>query len=308
MKKAVFEEKLIIKCGRHRTHIKDNLVPVVNRNPNKPIQKRLIGKSKYEESNYKKRNIIRKCVIQQMCYNSFELEKMSFVTFTFDPKKADEHVVKDLNYVQNQFRKFIRRMNYQYDDFEYVTVFARQKKGNWHFHMICNIDGSISENELVELWRYGSVEIILLEDKGNLDKRIRYMQNNMLGVKNELKGKKGYLASKNAKADKIIDLNKLCEENPEEVEKIANKIMQSLRVNKMYNVDKEIGIMKQYKNDNSDEVESYVEFGEKLTKELIDKGYTHLKYKQEVYSVDAVFAEYFPPIKTATLKTKKTKK
>lgn len=102
---------------------------------------------------------------------------------------------KKLAYCNKLFKQFIQRMKYRFPLFNYVAVMARQDNGNWHYHMICNLN-FVPFDELRTIWRNGAVYFRSFKQTGmnGLWKSIRYLQKSMGSA--ELKGAKGYLCSK----------------------------------------------------------------------------------------------------------------
>lgn len=113
---------------------------------------------------------------------------------SIDSENNDERY-HDLKTCNKEFKKYIQKMNYRYDNFKYVAVMARQENGNWHYHMICNIV-FIDFNELKQVWGLGGVNIQKISSKTQLNKVMNYSCKNMNNAKLDIKGEKGYLASK----------------------------------------------------------------------------------------------------------------
>lgn len=110
----------------------------------------------------------------------------------YDPEREK---YRNLSYCNKLFKQFIQRMKYRFPLFRYVGVMAQQDNGNWHYHLICNLN-YIPFNELRAIWGNGAVYFrsFKLTGLGGLWKSIRYLQKNMRSA--ELKGEKGYLSSK----------------------------------------------------------------------------------------------------------------
>ncbi|MDD4752923.1 MAG: hypothetical protein PHT78_06690 [Desulfitobacteriaceae bacterium] len=190
----------------------------------------------YHTKNYKQRKKNRKETFKDLIENNFQYQKSLFITLTFDPSIGTEivsepiilppelepyHIEIDLLKIQNElfspdyketktispkfqdlsachaeFKKFIQRMNYRYDNFKYVAVFSKQANtGVWHYHMICNLK-FIRFDELKEIWGLGSTYIRSMKSKGAMYKTINYCIKNMVAYSDNLKGEKGYLASR----------------------------------------------------------------------------------------------------------------
>ncbi len=301
MLKAEMISTLKLRIGRYHTVALDcEKVPIVQRSTNQRSEKKTKGK--YEVFNYKKRMKKRIREIKEICENNFQIGKMSSITFTFDPNTDEGKNFTDLETAHKEFDKFIKRMNHHFDDFIYVATFSRQQNGNWHYHMLCNIDETITEKEIKDIWENGIITKKIVDSKKYFKNSTNYLVKNMNSVCNELKGRKGYKCSRNAQTDIVIDLGKLDEQTAYE---ISEKIMQSKKVRELYQTDKEIGIKKQYIDEDTGEAEEFVDFNTELTEELKNKGYDKLILKSTAYSIDYRFTEMFPPLKIASRKNKK---
>ena len=304
MLKAELKNLMKLTIGRNHTGIKDSTVPVVYRNPNKKKCKSGSGKSKYETSNYNKRMRTRRSEIRQICYNNFQIGKMSSITLTFDPN-IDEINMTDLDATHKEFDKFIKRMNHHFDDFIYIATFSRQCNGNWHYHIICNIDDTISEQEIQKIWSMGMIKKKIIDDEKYFKNGMNYLIKNLDSIRDELKGRSGYKRSRNAMTDIVIDLDKADEQTADE---LCEKIMQSQKVWITYQTEKSIGIMKRYIDEYTGETSEFVDFDRELSDELKNKGYESLKIKSTSYSIDYRFIELLPPLKIAVRKKQTTPK
>ncbi len=135
----------------------------------------------------------------------FDLVKIS--NDLFSPKTtADENnssieaeftggIYSDLKTCNKEFKKFIQKMNYRYENFKYVAAVGRQDNGNWHYHVVCNLS-YIDFNELKKIWGLGGAFIGKIRSNAQLCKATSYVGKNMHNARLELKGQKGYLASK----------------------------------------------------------------------------------------------------------------
>lgn len=142
----------------------------------------------------------RKAVMRAINSNS-DMDK--FLTLTF------EENVTDLNYTNNEFKKFIKRINYQVFNskkslLKYVAVIEFQKRGAVHYHVICNLP-YIDSLELSKAWGHGFIRINRI--KGNKNRFgseecdnvgayvCKYMTKDNDDVR--LKERKSYLMSRN---------------------------------------------------------------------------------------------------------------
>lgn len=151
-----------------------------------------------------------------------------FITLTFDPKKVEnEKDLYSLDYVDAEFKKFIKRFNYKFDTkLKYIAVRETHKSGRLHFHMICDWKYEFTSEDQVkhferylgtEVWKHGFVDIKSIDHVDNVGAYlIKYMTKNL--AIDLFKGKKVYLCSKGLKrpmeyrgleAQTIIDYYKL---------------------------------------------------------------------------------------------------
>jgi len=116
--------------------------------------------------------------------------------------------IQDMNKANNEFKKFIQRLKYNYGDFRYLVVVEFQKRGAIHYHMLSDF-GYIEQCDLEKIWSNGFVWIndLLKSNKGkpvdNVGAYIvKYMNKNIIDKR--LMGKKAYFTSKNLKRPEII--------------------------------------------------------------------------------------------------------
>ena len=126
-----------------------------------------------------------------------------FLTLTFE-----ENVV-DLNYSNNEFKKWIKRVNYQVfktkkSEMKYVGVIEFQKRGAVHYHVLCNLP-YIDVNSLAKIWGHGFIKLNKIKgDKerfgsSECDNVGAYVCKYMTKDNDDerLKGRKSYLMSQN---------------------------------------------------------------------------------------------------------------
>ena len=99
-------------------------------------------------------NRARKIVIRTINSNPC-LDK--FLTLTF------EENITDLDYSNNEFKKWIDRVNYKVFKtkkrvMKYVAVIEFQKRGAIHYHVLCNLP-YIDSNELAKVWGHGFIRL-----------------------------------------------------------------------------------------------------------------------------------------------------
>lgn len=179
-----------------------NPPPSENADKDKPNENQIVSKSsakkndgKYAKYNYAKRVKKRRSTFRTLAYINFRTPNVQFVTLTFDTRIFDN--ANDLQTCHKAFQKFIKRIRHQYDDFRYLAVFSRQTNKNWHYHMICNFDETVSGKTIHDLWTYGIVHNTVLTKYDEFDTKVSYCIDNMESVSwDELQGEKGYLNSK----------------------------------------------------------------------------------------------------------------
>jgi len=139
--------------------------------------------------------------VRRLALANFD-EHSRFFTATF----ADN--IKDMDFANNEFKKFIKRIKYQYGNFKYLVVIQFQKRGAIHYHMLADF-AYIEQSELEKTWGNGWVWIndLLHSNKGkpvdNVGAYIvKYMNKN--NIDKRLMGKKAYFTSKNLKRPEII--------------------------------------------------------------------------------------------------------
>lgn len=148
-------------------------------------------------------------------------EESLFITLTFAEN------VQDIDFSDNEFKKFIQRCKYKYGPFDYIAVREFQKRGAIHYHMICNMSlGDVEGFEVLErdfglndaveaeevkrtgkrnqnhLWGFGWVDIQRLNKTKKEGKNVdnvgayltKYMTKDISHFK--LKGKKVFLPSR----------------------------------------------------------------------------------------------------------------
>lgn len=128
-----------------------------------------------------------------------------FLTLTFDPKRFNDSDLRDINFVDDEFKKFMKRFNYRTKQkIKYIAVREFHRSGRLHLHMICDWDKKIldeNENRKLErwlglkVWQNGFVDIKTLDSVDNVGAYlIKYMTKNI--AVEFFKGKKIYLSSR----------------------------------------------------------------------------------------------------------------
>ncbi len=119
-----------------------------------------------------------------------------FFTLTF------ENNVRDLDFANNEFNKFIKRLNrylakIRKPKVEYIAVPEFQKRGAVHYHLLCNLP-YISANKLAEIWGLGFVKINKIDEVDNVGAYVsKYMSKDNDDTR--LVGRRSYFVSQGLK-------------------------------------------------------------------------------------------------------------
>ncbi len=142
------------------------------------------------------------CLNAEVFSQHYAPEKSTDVVKIHDPNALQATQLSDCN---KRFKQFIQRIKYHYPLFKYVAVVARQESGNWHYHLVCNMN-FIPFDELHRLWGNGAVYFRAVKKDGlvGLWKAIRYLQKNLKTAHFDLKNENGYLASKGLERDQVF--------------------------------------------------------------------------------------------------------
>lgn len=91
--------------------------------------------------------------------------KCRWVTITYAENMTDTgRLYKDVE-------KFIKRLRYQYGQFEYINIAEPQGRGAWHVHSILIFPTRapfIDNKDMSSIWGYGTTDTQKLEDNDNL--------------------------------------------------------------------------------------------------------------------------------------------
>lgn len=150
---------------------------------------------KTKENNYNKTQIRRRELIRRLACINFNNKYDKFLTLTFKDN------VQDLSFAHNEFKKFIKRLEYRENKkIKYLAVIEFQDtygRGAIHYHCLLDIS-YIPQAELQTIWGLGIVNIQAIENVDNLGAYlIKYMTKDSNDIR--LRGKKGYLMSRNLK-------------------------------------------------------------------------------------------------------------
>lgn len=298
-----------LKIGRKRTHVTtyENMAlqttsPIKKDKPQKI--KRSIP-SDYAKFNYYNRMKKRRQEIREICWNNFDLPDVVMLTLTFDQKSNIEKNFAQLEDAHREFKKFIQRVNSHYENFRYLATFSRQNNGNWHYHVMCNFQHSITNGEITNLWKNGITYITYINTREKYNSAVQYLTCNMDESAGALKGKHGYICSRSVERD--IQLVSWREEQLNEFEKAFEKVKQEKRTI-LYETRNSLGVKGTRMNEETGEAFEVHLQDRELTPALKDAGYeqwetvyTHLKSLAD-------FSDMFEPLKPATLRPKKFKR
>ena len=87
-----------------------------------------------------------------------------FLTLTFRDN------VQDLDYANNEFKKFIKRLNYHYGiKVKYSVVIEFQQRGAIHYHVILyNLVQKVDVGTMEDIWRHGFIKINSIDNVDNV--------------------------------------------------------------------------------------------------------------------------------------------
>lgn len=238
-----------------------------NTNRKKNIRKNTLESRNRSNSRAKRR-------INELIHANFSVG-FSFVTLTFREN------IQDISLSNAIFSNFIRRLKYYLKcktdlaySFKYICTIETQKRGAFHYHIICNLPHPVSFSEIISLWnkaidsnicinkKGGTVKIQYIEPDEKLEelsKVSHYISKYMTKseVNHILCGKKTYFTSKNLlqpiRTNHIMNPNFLKYKNKEE---IHNMIKTDLLDNSDLVVSKSYSYIDKY----TDEEILYIEY------------------------------------------------
>lgn len=126
--------------------------------------------------------------------NSNIQKNSKFLTLTFKEN------VSDIKVANNEFKKFIKRLNYLLGfKVEYSVVPELQKRGAWHYHVILyNTTKKLDFKEIEQCWGNGFIKLNRIDRVDNVGAYIcKYMTK--CEQEEELRGKKLYFNSRGLK-------------------------------------------------------------------------------------------------------------
>lgn len=158
------------------------------------------AEGKYKKSNYNKRKKTRSSIIWDIVKNNFDETNTVYWTLTYS---TSHQTANDLTTCLKDFKKFRETIGRKYSHFQYITTFAQQQNGNWHFHMLCNVI-CLSEQKVSGLWKYGKVKKHRLNTVKDITNVTKYLVKNMQSAEESLQSKKGYLCSQNLSRSQVL--------------------------------------------------------------------------------------------------------
>lgn len=257
--------------------------------------------SDYAGFNYHNRMKNRRSTIREICYNSFDIPNVVMITLTYDSTKLDSSICSDLVQSHYEFKKFIQRVCSHYDNFRYLATFNRQTNGNWHYHVMCNFQNDISNNIIQNLWKNGFTYVTEIKSMEGYRTTVQYLIDNMNEASGELKGKRGFLYSKNCERDIVIDSWHADQEDEfaEAFERVASTDRKIL-----YETRNHLGVKGQTVNEQTGEVSEYHIPDRELTTALEQAGYESWDGVYTHLTSSADFSDRFAPLLPATEKVK----
>ena len=298
-----------IKIGRKRTHITtyENMKLQTTQPVKKDKQKKIKPSipSDYANFNYHNRMKKRRQEIREICWNNFDLPHVVMLTLTFDQKNNTEKNFTHLEEAHREFKKFIQRVNSHYQDFRYIATFSRQQNGNWHYHIMCNFQQSITNAEIKTLWKIGITYVSYIVTRDGYNRAIQYLTDNMNESADALKGKHGYICSRSIERD--IQLVSWREEQFNEFLEAFEKVKENKRTI-LYETKNHLGVKGTQVDEDTGEVFEIHLPERELNPMLENAGYKEWETIYTHLKSEADFSDKFAPLKPATLRPKKFKR
>lgn len=132
-----------------------------------------------------------------------------FFTMTFAEN------VQDLKYANGEFKKFIKRLNYQVMGekklvLKYTAVVEFQKRGAIHYHIVFYNMPFVKADRLQKIWGHGCIKINAIDKVDNVGAYItKYMTKD--NEDGRLQGEKCYFNSRELKEPQIIEDKEIAE-------------------------------------------------------------------------------------------------
>lgn len=157
-----------------------------------------------------------------------------FITFTFDPKKAETKGinVQNLEDTNNEWKKFRQRLEYRFKQkIYYLTVHERQKNGNVHYHTIFLNIPKIRAKDLEVLWSNGFIKNKRLESVEHVvNYCLKYITKSV--DDDRVKGKKSYFHNLPYTADIERDVDIIIKNIPPKENRIEERTRKSVYTNR----------------------------------------------------------------------------
>lgn len=141
-------------------------------------------------------------------------EGSKFLTLTY------KNNIMGLDIANNEFKKFIKRLNYKYGlNLKYTVVVEFQERGAIHYHAVLyNLTQRVEPNELATIWGNGFIKINEIQNTyDDIEKVKNYMLKDIMKNDIRLMGRKRYFNSRGIKRPEEI-------KDSEEVEDLLNEL------------------------------------------------------------------------------------
>lgn len=123
-----------------------------------------------------------------------------FITFTFREN------ISDRKYVLNALKYFkIKFKDYYKVDFKYLAVLEKQKRGAYHFHIICFNSFKFDLDKIQEFWTYGFIQVKKIDSVKNIGLYLmKYISKELMFLNQIEKNQKFIFVSKGLKSPMIF--------------------------------------------------------------------------------------------------------
>lgn len=202
----MYREKLIISGHRielyqYQTFVKSRPKWKKKKTVKRRTKEQIIEQAKNNEKINLKMEIMRHSSLRRTraritrLINSNE-DMKTFITLTFKEN------ITDLFEANEIFKKFIKRLKWQFPKLKYLAVPEFQKRGAVHYHLLINVD-YIENEKLAEIWGQGFVMINKVRHVNNLGLYIsKYICKDLFDVR--YFGMRKILCSKNLEQPMIM--------------------------------------------------------------------------------------------------------
>ena len=235
-------------------------------------------------------------MFKEMAYNSFDEKRSVMLTLTFSPEHGE---YTEISKAHREFKKFIQRVNSHYNDFRYIATYSRQSNGNWHYHVLCNLDTNIKNPEISAIWKKGKTYVTYIKDSGMFITVLDYLIKNMNESAEDLKGKHGYLCSKAIERD--IEVVSWRAEQEKEFDEAFERVEANDRVI-LYETRNHLGIKGERVDEETGEIFEVTIPDRELDNTLRNAGYDSWDSVYTHLSSKADFSDKFSELRIATPK------